>query len=130
MKYEIPLMLEKGGTIINCGSYSSDHGHNGFSPYVSSKHAMAGITKVAALELATKGITVNSINPYCVETPMLERRAKVLGIKVSDLAGRRPSKKMSKPRDVAELVMYLASDENRILHGQQIDLSMGHNIDF
>lgn len=130
MKYEIPLMLEKGGVIINCGSYSSDHGHAGFAPYVSSKHALAGITKAAALELATKGITVNSINPYCVETPMLERRAKLLGIKLNDLASRRPSRKMSKARDVAELVMYLASPENRILHGQALDLSMGRNIDF
>lgn len=129
MKYQIPMMLAGGGgAIINCGSYSSNHASGGFSAYAASKHALSGITKAAALEVATKGISVNSINPYCVETPMLERRAKMLGVKLKDLAVRRPTKKMSTGRDVAELVMFLASSENRILHGQELDLSMGYNI--
>lgn len=129
MKYEIPLLLSSGGgAIINCGSYSSNHGSAGYSPYVSSKHALSGITKTAALELAKKNILVNSINPYSVETPMLERHARSIGVPLAKMAAYRPSQKNSSVRDVAELVMFLASPENRILHAQELDLSMGHNI--
>lgn len=129
MKYEIPLIKESGGgSIINCGSYSSDHGMEGFVPYSSSKHAMSGITKVAALELAKSGITINSVNPYCVDTPMNRNRAKFLGVPIEELARNRPNQKMSAASDVADLVVYLSSKENRILHGQALDLSMGVNI--
>lgn len=130
MKYEIPLILASGGgAITNCGSYSSDHGHEGFVPYTSSKHAMSGLTKVAALELAQKGVLVNSVNPYAVDTPMLRNRAKFLGVKMERLSSRRPTRKLSAPEDVAEFVAFLSSPENRIIHGQEIDLSMGKNID-
>lgn len=129
MKYEIPLMLASGGgAIINCGSYSSNHGSAGFSAYSASKHAVTGITRTAALELGKKNIFVNSVNPFAVETPMLSRLAKTVGIPVSQMGRRRPNGKNSTPRDVAELVMFLASPENRILHAQELDMSMGVNV--
>jgi NAD(P)-dependent dehydrogenase (short-subunit alcohol dehydrogenase family) len=128
MKYEAPLMIASGGgAIVNCGSYSSNHGSAGFSPYSSSKHAMSGLTKTAGLELNKHNIMVNSINPYSVETPMLKRLAKTRGIPVSLMGSRRPNKKNSTPREVAELVMFLSSPENRILNAQELDLSMGVN---
>ncbi len=126
MKYEIPLLLASGGgAIINTGSASATHGSSEFAPYVSSKHAMTGLTKVAALELATKNISVNSIDPHNVATPMLERRAKMLKLPIDKLAVDMLDGKMVPASEIAKMVMFLASQENRVLHGQQLDLSKG-----
>ena len=74
MKYELPIMLKQGGgAIINNASVSSHVGFATIAPYSASKHAIASLTKVAALEYADKNIRINSISPGAVDTPMLRR---------------------------------------------------------
>nr|WP_317111301.1 SDR family NAD(P)-dependent oxidoreductase [Chroococcidiopsis sp. SAG 2025] len=74
MKYEIPQMLKQGdGCIVNTASVS---GHKGFAeigPYSTSKHAVLGLTKVAALEYAKDNIRITSISPGGLDTPMVRR---------------------------------------------------------
>lgn len=127
LKYQIPQMLkqENKGRIINNGSISAFKARDGQTPYSASKHAVSGLTKGAAFEYAKDGIIINSIDPYCVDTPMNRRRAEYLNIPVEDLAIRRPSKKMTTTHEVAELVMFLASSQNTTLLGLHLDLSLG-----
>ena len=69
MKYEVPAMLARGGgVIVNCSSTAGLRGYPGMTPYVASKHAVAGLTKAAALEFAAQGIRIVSIHPAAIAT--------------------------------------------------------------
>lgn len=127
LKYEIQQMTKQKqkGRIINNASYSSFRAEIGQTMYSSSKHAVAGLSKGAALEYAKEGIIIDSINPYCVDTPMTRNRAKFLNVPIETLARRRPSQKMTTVEEVAELVMFLASPQNRTLLGAGLDMSLG-----
>src|SRR5690554_5238634 len=71
MRYQIPAMLENGGSIVNVGSILGNAGTS-FSPaYVAAKHGVKGLTKAAALEYANKGIRINSVGPGYIDTPLL-----------------------------------------------------------
>jgi len=73
MKYEIPAILKNGGAIVNTSSVAGQVGMPGFGVYVASKHAVNGLTRSAALEVAKEGVRVNAVAFGAIQTPMMDR---------------------------------------------------------
>jgi NAD(P)-dependent dehydrogenase (short-subunit alcohol dehydrogenase family) len=127
MKYELPHMLrQRHGIIINTASISSEVGFATIAPYNASKHAVASLTKVAALEYADRNIRVNALAPGAVDTPMLERAAAGFGVTYEQIAQDYPIKRIVHPDEIARVVMWLASDEATPIVGTDIDASGGY----
>ncbi|MEW1837655.1 glucose 1-dehydrogenase [Nonomuraea angiospora] len=127
MKYEIPHMLrQRAGIIVNTASISAEVGFATISPYNASKHAVASLTKVAALEYADRNIRINALAPGAVDTPMLERAAKAFGVTYEQIAQDYPIKRIVQPQEMARVVMWLASDDATAVLGTDIDASGGY----
>lgn len=127
MKYEIPHMLRrKRGVIINTASISAEVGFATISPYNASKHAIASLTKIGALELAAKNIRVNAFAPGAVDTPMLRRAARDFGMSLNQIAQDYPTKRIVRAEEMARVVMWLASDDATAVVGTDIDVSGGY----
>ena len=118
MKHELRVMLEqKHGSIVNVSSTFGTRASAGASVYVGSKHAVEGITKSAALEGAAFGVRVNAVAPGPTETGMLAR------FTGSDEAMARaangvPMKRLGKPEEVAQAIVFLGSNKSPFLSGQ------------
>ena len=110
MKNEIPQMLEQGGgAIVNTSSIWGVVGAEGFSPYVASKHAVAGLTKAAALDYARSGIRINAVNPGPIDTAMPRSVLSQEQLE-EDVLRKTPIGRMGEPSEVAEAVVWLCSD--------------------
>ncbi|HZN14196.1 MAG TPA: glucose 1-dehydrogenase [Acidimicrobiales bacterium] len=124
MKAAVPaLAATKNGSIINISSVAGLIGAQGHIAYCASKWAVRGMTKVAALELASLGVRVNSIHPGLIDTPMFDEYRK-LGI--DEAAGASvPIGRLAEADDVSELALYLASDESRYSTGSEFVVDGG-----
>jgi NAD(P)-dependent dehydrogenase (short-subunit alcohol dehydrogenase family) len=127
MKYEIPAMLASGGgAIVNTSSVAGHVGMAGASVYVATKHAVEGLTKVAALEFAKQGIRVTAVAPAAVLTDMIER---FTGGSDSEqgkgLAAMHPVGRMGRPEEIADAVLYLTGDGARFTTGISLPLDGG-----
>ncbi|CAN5335768.1 SDR family oxidoreductase [soil metagenome] len=108
MQAELPPMLEqKSGAIVNVSSVGGLVGVPGISAYVASKHAVVGLTKSGALELATSGVRINAIAPGGTDTEMLSSGTKEQHDFLVSLS---PMKRISEPREVAVSIVYLLAD--------------------
>ena len=127
MKYEIPAMLEGGGgSIINVSSVVGKVGMPGAAVYIASKHAVEGLTKVAALEYAAQGIRVNAIAPALIDTDMADRFAGPEGSEGrSQIAGLHPLGRTGKPAEVAAGMVFLASDAASFITGHSLGIDGG-----
>jgi NAD(P)-dependent dehydrogenase (short-subunit alcohol dehydrogenase family) len=126
----IPLMIEqRSGVIINNASIASFRGMNRLSHYAASKWALTGLTKSWAIELAPYGIRVLSIHPTGVNTPMNDGLAALEGKTTHEIAEASAGNLLPVPwveaDDVAEAVLYLASDRARFVTGSQFVLDAG-----
>lgn len=112
LKYEIPAMLQSGGgSIINVSSVLGHVGNARSAIYNATKHAIEGLTKTAALELAAKGIRVNSVAPGAIATDMIDRFAGPDGSEPRQkLAALHPMGRLGRAEEIAAAVLYLASD--------------------
>jgi NAD(P)-dependent dehydrogenase (short-subunit alcohol dehydrogenase family) len=125
LKHEMRVMLPQGsGSIINLSSTMGSRGAPGASMYVASKHAVEGLTKVAALEGAASGVRVNAVAPGPVETAMLDRFAGNADRKATVVAGV-PAKRAGRPDEIAQTIVFLASDKVNFLTGQIIGVNGG-----
>jgi len=126
----LPDMIEAGwGRIVNISSSSAQSGQQYMVHYVTSKAGLIGFTKALALELAPQGITVNTIPPGFVDTPMLrgsEERG-LLGGTVEDNAERTPVRRAGQPEDIAYACAFLVSDDASYITGQVIGVNGGRN---
>ncbi len=117
IKTVIPYMRTAGvGSIINIGSLASIIAAGGFNPYTASKGAVEAVTRAAALELGTENIRVNSIHPGAIDTQMTRDTFTTDEAKQA-IANAVPLKRLGTPEDVANLVLFLASDESSYITG-------------
>jgi NAD(P)-dependent dehydrogenase (short-subunit alcohol dehydrogenase family) len=125
MKYELRVMQPQGsGSIVNLSSTFGIRGAAGASIYSASKHAVEGLTKSAALEGAASGVRVNAVAPGPIETPMLDRFTGSPERKASFAAGV-PVKRLGRPEEIADAIVYLGSDQASYLTGQIIRVNGG-----
>ena len=127
MKYEIPEMLKAGGgSIINTSSIAGHVGMAGVGIYVATKHAVEGLTKVAALEHAQQGIRVNAVAPAAIETEMMERFAGPEDSEMrAGLAAMHPIGRVGNAQEIADAVYFLASDGASFITGQSLKVDGG-----
>jgi NAD(P)-dependent dehydrogenase (short-subunit alcohol dehydrogenase family) len=126
----LPDMIDAGwGRIVNISSSSAQGGQQYMAHYVSSKAGLIGLTKALALEFGPKGITVNTIPPGFVDTPMLrasEERG-LLGGSVDRIAETTPVRRPGRPDDIAAACAFLVSDDAAYITGQVIGVNGGRN---
>ena len=126
----IPEMIDAGwGRIVNISSSSTHGGQPFMSHYVSAKSGVIGLTKSLALEFGPKGITVNTIPPSFIDTPML-RAAEAkgyLGGTVEDHESRTPVRRAGRPEDIAAATSFLVREEAGYITGQIIGVNGGRN---
>ena len=119
-KHALPLMRETGGgSIINMSSTASHLGYPIFFAYSAAKGAVRSMSKAVAVHCQTNGynIRVNSLHPGAIDTPMIDQTSAELGIEnKSDLS----PVGLGEPEDVANVVLFLASDESRFVNGSEI----------
>ncbi len=126
IKYEIPQMLKQGGgVIVNTASISGHRGFTEIGAYSTSKHAVIGLTKIAALEYARNSIRVTSISPGGVDTPMLRRVREQRGVSFEQGSQGIPIGRTNTVEEMARTVMFLSSDEATAFHGSVIDVTGG-----
>jgi NAD(P)-dependent dehydrogenase (short-subunit alcohol dehydrogenase family) len=117
MKHEIPYILQqRNGAIVNTSSIAGVIGFANMAAYVASKHGVAGLTKVAALELAKTGMRVNAICPGVIHTPMVDR---ALNPEIEKAyTAMIPMGRMGRPEEMAETILYLCSESASYVTGQ------------
>ena len=121
IKHQMRIMLKQGaGSIINLSSIAGQVGFAGAATYSASKHAVEGLTKSAALEGAAAGVRVNAVAPGPVETSMLDRFVGGSEEAKKGLLGSVPAQRSASPDEIAETILFLASDKARYLTGQRI----------
>jgi NAD(P)-dependent dehydrogenase (short-subunit alcohol dehydrogenase family) len=126
----VPDMIEAGwGRIVNISSSSAQGGQPLMTHYVASKAGVIGFTKALALELGPKGITVNTIPPGFIDTPMLRasERQGFLGKGVEHIASQVPVRRAGRPEDIAAACAFLVRDEAGYITGQVVGVNGGRN---
>ena len=125
MKHELLAMKAQGhGNIINVSSTLGIQGGAGASVYSASKHAVEGLTKSAALEVAATGIRINAVAPGPIDTDMLTRFAGNADSKGRTKA-KVPVQRFGRPEEVANAIVFLASDKAPFLTGQSVVIDGG-----
>jgi SDR family mycofactocin-dependent oxidoreductase len=138
----VPAMIDagNGGSIIIVSSAAGVKATPGNGHYAASKHGLTALTNTLALELGEYGIRVNSIHPYSIDTPMIEREAMVamfakhpsflhsfapMPLNPKDRGGKRHRNEFMAPEEVSDVVAWLAGDGSATLSGQQIAVDRG-----
>jgi 2-hydroxycyclohexanecarboxyl-CoA dehydrogenase len=121
----VPDMVEaRWGRIVTISSSSAQSGTKRMAHYVASKGGVIALTKALALDLASKGITVNTIPPGAIDTPMMRRpmEAGVMG-SIDQVIARAPLGRLGTPEDIAAACAFLCSEEAGYITGQQINVN-------
>jgi len=125
LKHELRVMVpRRQGSIVNVSSTFGRAGGAGASVYVASKHAIEGLTKTAALEVAESGVRVNVVAPGPIETGMLNRFTGNEEKKAA-LVSRVPLKRAGLPEEIAHAIVFLASDKASFITGASIAVDGG-----
>ena len=124
--FAAPAISESGGgSIVIISSVNGFVGAGGIAAYVSSKFAIRGLAKVAALELGRQGIRVNSVHPGPIDTPMVQPESWGGFDMRPALAATNPLGRIGTPEEVAELVCWLASDASAFCTGSEFVIDGG-----
>jgi NAD(P)-dependent dehydrogenase (short-subunit alcohol dehydrogenase family) len=134
LKHVLPVMIsQRSGNVVNTASLGAYVGTRQIAPYIASKHAVMGLTKSVAMEVARKGIRVNAVCPGPVDTPMLRDieagqagETGAASLRAKRAAGI-PEGRYAQPEEVANLMIYLASDLSTHITGQGVQINGGMN---
>lgn len=129
MKVEITAMLRQdrpGGSIVNTASGVGVIGLPGQGPYVAAKHGVVGLTRVAALDYAQRGIRVNAVCPGAIETPLFTEAEKADPELRALIEAGHPLGRLGRPPEVADAVVWLVSDASSFVTGQPILVDGGY----
>jgi NAD(P)-dependent dehydrogenase (short-subunit alcohol dehydrogenase family) len=130
MKHEIPVMLERGGgAIVNVASETTYKGNAGDAAYTASKHGVYGLTTVAGLQYARRNIRVNAIAPGNVDTGIFERAREYAPADfIRRMETIQPIGRLSRPEEVAELVVWLCSDAAVVVNAAKVAADTGWHV--
>jgi 3-oxoacyl-[acyl-carrier protein] reductase len=117
-----PMMKQRSGRIINISSVVGVLGNPGQANYVAAKAGVIGLTKAAARELASRGITVNCVAPGFIETDMTDKLPEETR---TSLMSQIPLARLGQPEDIARAVRFLASDDAAYMTGQTLHVDGG-----
>jgi NAD(P)-dependent dehydrogenase (short-subunit alcohol dehydrogenase family) len=124
LHYEIPEIIKTGGgAIVNTSSILGLVGTDSAFPYVAAKHGVSGMTKAAALQYAKQGVRINSIHPGYIDTPLLSSLPKDAR---ASLVGLHPIGRLGTAEEVANLVLFLLSDDASFITGSQYVVDGGY----
>jgi len=127
----VPSMVERGrGSIINLSSVSALTGTPRRAAYAASKGALDAATRSLAVELGPSGIRVNSVAPGVVDTALWAKNKTIPGV-VEAIEGQTPLRRWATPEDIADVIVFLASDAARFITGEviSVDGGMAHTLD-
>ena len=120
----VPDMIAGGwGRIVTISSSSAQHGTKRMAHYVASKGGVIALTKALSLDLATHGITVNTIPPGAIDTPMMRRPFESGVMNLEQVLARAPLGRLGTPEDIAAACVFLCSEEAGYITGQQINVN-------
>jgi NAD(P)-dependent dehydrogenase (short-subunit alcohol dehydrogenase family) len=126
----LPSMIERGaGSIINIASIAGITGMESRFAYVTSKHALVGMTRAMALDHGTTGVRINSICPGRVQTPFVEARLREYAdpeVYLKQMVAPHALKRMAQPSEIAAAALYLASDESAFVTGSAMVVDGGY----
>lgn len=134
MRHQIPAMLASGGgSILNTASAAGVLGAAQLGAYAASKHAVVGMTRAAADELARSNIRVNAICPAFTITPMVEGMGEEMSARhgmsreeaYGRIAARIPMRRVGKAEEIVQAMLWIVSDENSFMTGQAISIDGG-----
>ncbi len=124
----VPAMIDAGwGRIVNISSSSTHSGTPRMTHYVAAKSGVVGFTKALALELAPQGITVNTIPPGFIDTPMLRAASQEGYLDIERSVATTPVGRAGRPEDIAAACAFLVSEEAGYITGQIIGVNGGRN---
>lgn len=124
MKHSIPLMRESGGgSIINSSSIWGNVGAEGSAAYQATKGAVRNMSKNAAIDYVDDGIRVNSLHPGPIDTSLMERQDDDIN---EEVIGATPMGRMADPREIANAVLFAASDEASYMTGAELVIDGGY----
>ncbi|MDR2610604.1 MAG: 3-oxoacyl-[acyl-carrier-protein] reductase [Clostridiales Family XIII bacterium] len=116
------MLKQRSGRVINMSSVSGVNGNPGQANYSSSKAGLIGLTKSAAKEFGSRGVTVNAIAPGFINTPMTRKLSEK---QIENSLAQVPLGRMGEPEDIAQLAAFLASDKASYITGQVIQVDGG-----
>jgi NAD(P)-dependent dehydrogenase (short-subunit alcohol dehydrogenase family) len=126
LKHEIRVMAKQGaGSIVNVSSILGKVGFGGASVYAASKHAVEGLTKSVALEVATQGIRVNAVAPGPIDTGMLDRFTGNDPAAKQGMGATMPLQRVGRPEEVAQAIVFLALSKSGYITGHSLSVDGG-----
>ncbi|WP_233192699.1 SDR family NAD(P)-dependent oxidoreductase [Acidimangrovimonas sediminis] len=133
MRLQIPAMLGTGGAILNVASAAGLVGAGHLAAYAASKHAVVGLTRAAADEMATRGIRVNALCPSFATTPLFDAMADQVAARhnasrdeaYGRIAARVPMGRVARPEEVVQAMLWICAPENSFMTGQAVSIDGG-----
>ncbi|MER8084839.1 SDR family NAD(P)-dependent oxidoreductase [Streptomyces sp. NPDC058316] len=125
LKHQIPEVLKTRGAIVNNASNMGVVALPGVAPYVAAKHAVVGLTRATALEVAEQGVRVNAITTGGVDTPLARTSMLTSDEAVAQISAMHPVNRIARPEEIAPFVAFLLSDDASFITGAALAIDGG-----